>query len=88
MALNKAADAEHRLLVPGRVHKSAPPRYVGGDCGWAGRAGEPLLGARGYADLTTIFGSCRGANQQIVGAAAATPSDLAYHADVKRSVEQ
>jgi|KBSMisStandDraft_5_1062788.scaffolds.fasta_scaffold144993_3 hypothetical protein len=44
MALNKAADAEHRLLVPGRVHKSAPPRYVGGDCGWAGRAGEPLLG--------------------------------------------
>ena len=60
MALNKAADAEHRLLVPGRVHKSAPPRYVGGDCGWAGRAGEPLLGARGYADLTTIFGSCLG----------------------------
>ena len=44
MALNKAADAEHRLLVTGRVHKSAPPRYVGGDCGWAGRAGEPLLG--------------------------------------------
>ena len=28
----------------------APPRCVGGDCGWAGRAGEPLLGARGYAD--------------------------------------
>jgi hypothetical protein len=22
----------------------APPRCVGGDCGWAGRAGEPLLG--------------------------------------------
>ena len=44
--------------------------------------------SRGYADLTTIFGSCRGANQQIVGAAAAAPSDLAYHADVKRSVEQ
>ena len=22
----------------------APPRCVGGACGWAGRAGEPLLG--------------------------------------------
>ena len=87
MALNKAADAEHRLLVPGRVHRSPPPRYFGGL--WLGGASrEPLQGARGYADLTTIFGSCRGANQQIVGAAAAAPSDLAYHADVKRSVEQ
>jgi hypothetical protein len=38
MALNKAADAEHRLLVPGRVHRSPPPRYFGGTV--AGR-GEP-----------------------------------------------
>jgi hypothetical protein len=27
--------------------KVAPPRFCRGDCGWAGRAGEPLLGARG-----------------------------------------
>ena len=55
---------------------------------WLGEPANRCWGARGYADLTTIFGSCRGANQQIVGAAAAAPSDLAYHADVKRSVEQ
>ena len=31
---------------PGATTKleGAPPRFVGGDCGWAGRAGEPLLG--------------------------------------------
>jgi hypothetical protein len=31
---------------PGATTKleGAPPRCVGGDCGWAGRAGEPLLG--------------------------------------------
>jgi len=31
---------------PGATIKleGAPPRCVGGDCGWAGRAGEPLLG--------------------------------------------
>ena len=27
--------------------ESAPPRCVVGDCGWAGRAGEPLLGGYG-----------------------------------------
>jgi hypothetical protein len=76
MALNKPADAERRLLVPGRVCTRVPrPGMSGGTV--AGRAGEPLLGARAYADLTTIFGSSRGANQQIVGAAAATPGDLA-----------
>jgi hypothetical protein len=34
------------LRGPGATTKleSAPPRCVGGDCGWAGRAGEPLLG--------------------------------------------
>jgi hypothetical protein len=60
MALNKAADAEHRLLVPGRVHRSPPAQVFRGDCGWAGRAGNRYRGARGYADLTTIFGSCLG----------------------------
>jgi hypothetical protein len=40
------------LRGPGATTKleSAPPRCVGGDCGWAGRAGEPLLGAMGYTD--------------------------------------
>ena len=37
MALNKAADAEHRLLVPGRVHRSPPPSISGGL--WLGGAG-------------------------------------------------
>jgi hypothetical protein len=41
----------------------------------------------GGASRRTVAGGL-GANQQIVGAAAAAPSDLAYHADVKRSVEQ
>jgi hypothetical protein len=55
---------------PGATIKleGAPPRCVGGDCGWAGRAGEPLLGARGYADATIMCERCRVANQQIVGA--------------------
>jgi hypothetical protein len=37
------------LRGPGATTKleSAPPRCVGGDCGWAGRAGEPLLGGYG-----------------------------------------
>jgi hypothetical protein len=42
----------------------------------AGR-GEPTnlrWGAGGYADPTTIFGRCWGANQQIVGAALALGS--------------
>ena len=40
MALNKAADAEHRLLVPGRVHR---PGISGGL--WLGGASrEPLQG--------------------------------------------
>jgi len=64
------------------------PGMSGGTVAGRGEPANRCWGARGYADLTTIFGSCRGANQQIVGAAAAAPSDLAYHADVKRSVEQ
>ena len=32
---------------------------------WAGRAGEPLLGARGYADATIMCERCRVANQQL-----------------------
>jgi hypothetical protein len=47
MALNKAADAEHRLLVPGRVHKSAPPRYVGGDFSWGGASRRTVAGGLG-----------------------------------------
>jgi hypothetical protein len=39
MALNKAADAEHRLLVPGRVHRSPPPRYFGGTVAGRGAPG-------------------------------------------------
>src|SRR3954467_13266915 len=30
----------------------------GGTAGWAGRAGKPLLGARGRADPTTIYRWC------------------------------
>jgi hypothetical protein len=40
-------DVTRRALGgPGATTKleGAPPRCVGGDCGWAGRAGEPLLG--------------------------------------------
>jgi hypothetical protein len=56
---------------PGATLKleGAPPRCVGGNCGWAGRAGEPLLGARGHADATIMCERCRVASQQIVGAA-------------------
>ena len=47
MALNKAADAEHRLLVPGRVHKSAPPRYVGGGLWLGGASRRTVAGGLG-----------------------------------------
>ena len=44
-------DVTHNALLGATTKlESAPPRCVGGNCGWAGRAGEPLLGARGYAD--------------------------------------
>ena len=31
-------------------HMGVPRPDVSGDCGWAGRAGEPLRGAIGYTD--------------------------------------
>ena len=38
-------DVAHNALLGATTKlESAPPRCVGGDCGWAGRAGEPLLG--------------------------------------------
>jgi hypothetical protein len=86
MALNKAADADTVYWSLAGCTRVPRPGMSGGL-----RLGEPAnrcWGARDYSDQTTIFGSCLGANQQIVGAAAAAPSDLAYHADVKRSVEQ
>ena len=30
--------------------RECPAQVCRGDCGWAGRAGEPLLGAMGYTD--------------------------------------
>jgi hypothetical protein len=50
--LRPRRDPHNALRGPGATTKleSAPPRCVGGDCGWAGRAGEPLLGAMGYTD--------------------------------------
>ena len=41
-------DVAHNALLGATTKlESAPPRCVGGDCGWAGRAGEPLLGGYG-----------------------------------------
>jgi hypothetical protein len=88
MALNKAADADTVYWSLAGCTRVPRPGMSGGTVAGRGEPANRCWGARGYADLTTIFGSCRGANQQIVGAAAAAPSDLAYHADVKRSVEQ
>ena len=61
---------QRRLWIRSQSENEGGPAQVcRGDFGWAGQAGELLEGARGYTDATTIFGRCRVANQQIVGAA-------------------
>jgi hypothetical protein len=62
--------ARNALGGPGATTKleCAPPSYVGGL--WLGGASRrTVAGGWGYTDATTIFGRCRGANQQIVGVA-------------------
>ena len=45
MALNKAADADTVYWsLAGCTRVPRPGMSGGGDCGWAGRAGEPLPG--------------------------------------------
>ena len=44
MALNKAADADTVYWSLAGCTRVPRPGMSGGDCGWAGRAGEPLLG--------------------------------------------
>ena len=72
MALNKAADADTVYWSLAGCTRVPRPGMSGGTVAGRGEPANRCWGARGYADLTTIFGSCRGANQQIVGAARRT----------------
>ena len=60
MALNKAADADTVYWSLAGCTRVPRPGMSGGTVAGRGEPSNRCWGARGYADLTTIFGSCRG----------------------------